>query len=303
MERDVDRPMKQSNAKSPPAGRAANTRTVEYVPDRAVQGGWWSSWRDMYHELPLLRGLAWVMFLRDFKALYRQSALGYLWAVFIPLLTVGLFVYLNKAGLLSVGTITIPYVIYAVAGVAFWQLCASGLTAATLSLVTGGSLLTKVNFPKESLVLAAYASAAVPFAIQFVLAVALMVAYSVPFSWGMLLALPAAIPLVCLAIALSLVLALANGVLRDIGAALPAVMSFLLFLTPIMYQRPDSGFASALAGINPFYYLVVVPRNLLVFGSTTELRGYAVCAIGAVFALALAWQLFHLTESRLAERV
>lgn len=295
--------MKRSKPKSLIEGRVVSAHDVEYVPDRAVQRGWLSSWRDMYREIPLARRLAWVMFLRDFKALYRQSALGYFWAVFVPLLTVGLFVYLNKAGLLSVGPMTVPYVVYAIAGIAFWQLFASGLTSATLSLVTGGSLLSKVNFPKESLVFAAYAAAGIPFAIQFVLSVVLMLGYSVPLTWGMLLALPAALPLMCLALAMGLVLSLVNGVLRDIGATLPALMSFLLFLTPVMYQLPSSGFASVLAGINPLYYLVVVPRDLLIFGSTQELRGFAVCAIGAVCTLALALQLFHLTESRLAERI
>jgi len=178
-----------------------------------------------------------------------------------------------------------------------------GVIASTQSLVVGGSLLTKVNFPRESLVFASYATVAVPFAIQFVAALVLMVAFSVPLHWGSLLALPAAVPLVCLAVAAGLFLSLLNGLFRDVGAALPSVMQFLLFLTPVMYAKPASGLAATLATYNPLYYLVVVPRDLLLFGTTEILSGYAICSVLAVGLLALAWELFHLTETRLAERI
>lgn len=278
-------------------------KVVEYVPDRAAQRGWLSSWADMYSEVERVRQIAWAMYVRDFKALYRQSALGYFWAVFTPLLTVGLFVYLNGSGLLSVGSISVPYVVYVVAGMAFWQLFATGLTAATNSLVVSGSMLTKVNFPKESLVVAGYGAAAVPFAIQLLFASALMIGLSVPLSWGMLLALPAAVPLICIALGLGFALSLLNGVLRDVGTALPSLMSFLLFVTPVMYEMPQTGFAATLASMNPLYYLVAVPRDLLISGTTNALSGYLPSTVGAVLLLGLGWQLFHLAEGRLAERI
>jgi ABC-type polysaccharide/polyol phosphate export permease len=61
--------------------------------------------------------------------------------------------------------------------------------------------------------------------------------------------------------------------------------------------------AAALATINPLYYLLAVPRDLLISGTTQALSGYLPSATMSVVLLGLAWQLFHLAESRLAERI
>jgi lipopolysaccharide transport system permease protein len=198
---------------------------------------------------------------------------------------------------------SVPYVVFAVVGMAFWQLFAAGLTSCTQSLVAGGALLTKVNFPRESLVFAAYGVAAVPFVVQLVLGLGLMIAYRVPFTWAALAAIPACLPLVLLTMGLGLLTSLLHGLARDVGAVMPAVVSFLLFFTPILYARPTSGIASTMATYNPLYYLTGVPRDLLLFGSSDYMLGYWVSAAGSIIVVVVAWQIFHLAECRLVERI
>lgn len=274
-----------------------------YFSDKLVKGGWFAIWRDIGGELYQMKELTWRMFLRDFKAMYQQSVLGYFWAVIVPLISVGLFVYLNQAGLFSVGHIEVPYTVYAVVGMAFWQLFAPGLVASGQSLVNAGSLIVKINFPRESLVFAAFGTGLVSFGIQLVLGLALMLGMGIPFRAGALLALPSAVPLVVLGLALGLVFALMNGVLRDIGNALTTVIPFLLFVTPILYQAPSTGIAHVVATFNPLYHLVRVPRDLLLFGTTTDLGAYFISAAAAVVLLIVAWQVFHLTETRITEKI
>lgn len=289
-----------------PVDEARRTRAnlvVDYVPDRPVANGWLGQWKDLMREMPATARVAGVMFSRDFRALYRQSVLGYFWSLAVPLLTVGLFLYLNRTGLFSVGSISVPYVVFAVVGMAFWQLFAAGLTSCTQSLVTGGALLTKVNFPRESLVFAAYAVAAVPFTVQLVLGLVLMLGYRVPFTWWALAAIPAIAPLVLLTIGLGLLTSLLHGLARDVGAVLPALVSFLLFFTPVLYARPTTGLASTVATYNPLYYLIGVPRDLLLFGGTSYMTGYWISAAGSIFVVIGAWQMFHLAEFRLVERI
>ena len=206
----------------------------EYFPDRAVSSGYLTLWREILAESRQLSALTWQFFLRDFKAMYQQTAFGYLWVVIVPLLNVGLFFYLNQAGLFTVGQMQVPYLVYAVIGSAFWQLFAPGVVACSQSLVSAGSMITKVNFPRESMVFAAFAKGIVPFGTQIILGILLMLFYSVPLTWGIVLALLAAAPLALLGLAFGLAFSLLNGLFRDIGNALPTVMSFILFFTPIL---------------------------------------------------------------------
>src|SRR5215510_2076137 len=72
--------------------------------------------RDMISDLRGSRELAWRLFVRDLRAQYRTSLLGYL-GVFVPRLDAGLpFVYLNSAGVISIGKSIIPYAPYAMVG-------------------------------------------------------------------------------------------------------------------------------------------------------------------------------------------
>lgn len=280
-----------------------NEQVVEYFPDRLVVRGWISLWQDIFSELPAIKELAWRLFLRDFSAMYRQSMLGYFWAFFVPLLSVGLFVYLNRAGLFVVGDMGVPYPVYAIAGMAFWQLFGPGLSSCTNSLVSAGGMITKINFPRESLVFAALGMSLVSFALQLLLAVVLLVVFRISPPLTALLALPAAIPILVFTLAVGLVFAVLNGVVRDTGNAVPYLTMFLLFVTPVLYKRPANGLVRVVTDYNPLYYLITTPRDLLLFGEVSHPTGYVIATVVSFVLFMLAWQSFHLAEVRIAERI
>jgi lipopolysaccharide transport system permease protein len=59
--------------------------------------------------------------------------------------SLGTFIVLNQSGIFNIGDIDVPYPIYALLGMAFWQLFATGLVAGSNSLVSAGALITKIN--------------------------------------------------------------------------------------------------------------------------------------------------------------
>ena len=109
----------------------------------------------MFAELVESRRLIWLLILRDISVRYRQSILGYVWAVIPQLATVGVFALLHASRVLPIGGTRITYVAYALWGVGAWQLFAGCLSSCMTSLVSSGTLVTKVNFPREALVIAA----------------------------------------------------------------------------------------------------------------------------------------------------
>lgn len=274
-----------------------------YLPDSSIRRGFFAICADIFVELWNNRWLTYQLFRRDFSALYKQSFMGLMWVFVIPLFSVMTFVALNRAGIFQIGEVPAPYPVYAVIGVAFWQLFAAGLTAGTTSLVEAGQMIKVINFCKKSLVIAATGRAMIAFLIQMVLALLLMAFYgTVPRAEGLWVPL-LILPILLLTWGLGFFFSLLNAVMRDVGNALSMLMSFLMFLTPILYMKPSQGFLSSASEWNPVYHLVSAPRDLLLTGRITDLEGFLCSCIfsGVLFLISLV--VFHLTETRITERV
>ena len=108
----------------------------------------------MLHDLSASRELAWRLFVRNLSAKYRQTLLGYVWAFLPPILTTAVFVYLHRAGYFSVGSMKVPYVAFVFSGIVFWQVFTEALLMPLRMVQQSMSILTKVNFPREALILA-----------------------------------------------------------------------------------------------------------------------------------------------------
>ena len=127
------------------------------------------------------------------------AVLGMAWAVIMPLVMVGTFVFLNRTGVISIGQTDIPYIAFALLGLSIWQLFATGLTACTNSIVQGGTMVIKINFPKESLVIAALAQSVFEFLVRVGLLAVVFTIYKIMPSVMTLLLPLTLIPLMLLA--------------------------------------------------------------------------------------------------------
>jgi lipopolysaccharide transport system permease protein len=274
-----------------------------YEPDNSLKKGYLAIFSEIFSELKKNRWLTYQLFKRDFFAIYKQSFVGVLWAVIIPLVSVGTFIVLNRSGIFSIGDINVPYPIYAILGMAFWQLFSAGLLAASNSLVSAGSLIAKINFSKKSLVIASTGQSIVAFLIQFVLVGILFVYYWIAPSVAILLIPLMIIPIMLLTLGLGFMLSLLNGIVRDIGNMLGVLMTFLLFLTPVLYAKPTAGLLVQVTHYNPLYYLVSAPRDLVLTGTISEWHGFVAASALALIIFLGSLIIFHLTETRVAERI
>ena len=274
-----------------------------YEPNNSLKKGYKGVFPEIYNELKANRWLIFQLFKKDFLALYKQSFIGLMWAVIIPLATVGTFVVLNGAGVFNTGAIVVPYALYAVLGVAIWQLFSAGLIASSSSLVLAGSMITKINFSLKSLVVASMGQSILSFLVAFCVVVVLFFCYRFVPSAGILLLPLLIIPIILLTLGLGFMASLLNGILRDIGNVLSICMTFLLFLTPILYAKPTTGFFAFVSSYNPLYYLVAFPRDLALTGSVSEWEGFALSSALAATVFFVCIVIFHLTETRVTERV
>ena len=227
------------------------TETRQYFPDKLIKQGYPSLFRDMIADVRASQWLTWQLFKRNFTATYRQSLLGVFWALLLPLTAVGIFIFLNRGGVFDVGAMSVPYPLFAVAGVALWQLFAMGLTSGANSLVQAGAMIAKINFPRESLVIASVGQGLVPSIVQIVVVFILFAVYRMAPPWTALLVPLAMIPLLLLTLGMAFILSLINGVVRDAANGISILVTFLMFATPVLYAKPPDGIVAAVSRFNP----------------------------------------------------
>ncbi len=280
-----------------------NQIEVIYEPENYIRKGYRTLLVEIYNDIKANRWLTWQLFKRDFITLYKQSFLGLFWILIVPLVSVGTFATLKKSGLFAIGEIEVPYPIYAVLGISFWQLFATGLIGSSNALVKAGSMLTQINFSKKSLVIASVGQSIVAFIIQFSFAVLLYAYYHATPSAGILLVPVVVLPMLFFTLGLGFILALLNGVVRDIGNMISLLMTFLMFLTPVLYPKPASGLLATITDYNPLYHLIAPARDLVISGRIAEWRVFAVTTGLSCLLLLVCAVVFHLAETKISERV
>jgi lipopolysaccharide transport system permease protein len=275
-------------------------RLERYEPNRVIKLGA-GAWRVMAVELWEARELAASLFMRGLTARYKQALLGFAWAVIVPFVAIGTFVLLNRVGIVVVGPTDVPYPLFALVGLSVFQLFSTGIISACGALVEAGDMIAKVSFPREVLVVAAIAQAAFEFLIKLVLIVAACVFYQYLPPAGVVLFPIVLLPLVVLTLGAGLVLSLMNAIFRDTAQAVGVLMTFLMFLTPVLY--PARGAREFLFRLNPLTALIEAPRDLLIYGTLKHPTDFLIASILSLVVFLCAWRVFHLVETKVPERI
>jgi lipopolysaccharide transport system permease protein len=224
--------------------------------------------------------------------------LGYLWAVFPSIVTVIVFAVLTQSHTIHIAETSLPYVAYALWNISVWQLFAGCLTGCTNSLASAGSLVSKVNFPKEALVMAAIGHPLLDFMIRLILVTIVFVWYGVPLKAQMIFVPFILLPAILLAIGLSFVLSIINLVLRDIGNILGLALTFGIFLAPVLYPPPTTWPSSLVNILNPFSPLLIASQDVIAYGSLSRPQAFVFSCLFSVLVFLVGWRLFRLTIYR-----
>ena len=187
-----------------------------------------------FAELWRYRELFGFLTWRDVKIRYKQTAFGAAWAVGQPLL--GMIIFTILFGRLArIETGTVPYALFAYAGLIMWNLFANSLGQAAISLVQNVHLVSKVYFPRLALPTASVLSYVVDWAVSFALLLVLIVAYGEKLRWTLLIAPVFVVSVVTTALGMGFLLAALAARYRDVKFALPFVIQIWFFAVPIIY--------------------------------------------------------------------
>jgi len=186
--------------------------------------------RDVWEYRELLLFLAW----RDIKVRYKQTALGVIWVLLQPVITIAIFSVIFGA-LMKVPSEGTPYPIFAFAALLPWNYFAGALTRSSASLVGSANLITKVYFPRLIIPLSAVVSGLIDLGVSFLVLMVLMGYYGIHLTAALVL-LPMLVLLVTLtALAFGLWLSALNVRYRDINYLVPFLVQIWMYVTPVIY--------------------------------------------------------------------
>ena len=211
--------------------------------------------RDLWVYRELILFLSW----RDVLVRYKQTVLGFAWAVIQPIIQMVVFtlIFSKAAGLSSEG---VPYPIFNYTALLPWGLFSKAMNDAGRSLVNNRNMITKIYFPRLTIPVASVLAGLVDFGIAFVVYIGIILYYNFApnstYTWTptpALLALPLFIILALVAaLGVSLWFSAANVIYRDVGHILPFLTQIWFFMTPIVYSASEvSGIWQIIYALNP----------------------------------------------------
>ncbi len=262
------------------------------------------------HELAILyryRQLIAALTVRDLKARYRGSILGFFWSLANPLLLLGVYTL--------VFTIFFPqqvvknYPLFLFAGILPWTFFSAAVLESTNSISSNAGLVKKVMFPAETLPLVVVLSHLVHFALALPVLFAAMGIYAY---FGL-----AAIPVTALLVPFLMLLqtvfiaglvmcvASASVLLRDLRDIIANLMQLGFFVTPIIYliDNVPSRPLRALLRLNPMTPFVVSYQDVLFFGHLPGLSDTLLMIAYALAAMTLGITVFERLRDTLAEAI
>jgi len=174
---------------------------------------------------------------RDIKVRYKQSVMGLLWAILMPIMIVSAGIVVRYAYALASGKALQTGDIASVAVKSLpWAFLVSSIRFSSTSLINNQNLVTKVYFPKEIFPVASVMASLFDFVIAsgalVIFLLIIQIGWSAQLVWiPVLLAL-----MVVLAIGIGMVVSAASLFFRDVKYVVEVLLTFGIFFTPVLFD-------------------------------------------------------------------
>jgi len=255
------------------------------------------------NELWAYRELFYFFTWRDIKVKYKQTFLGFAWAILQPFVLMVIFsLFFGKA--LSVPSDGIPYPLFVFSGLMLWNVFSTGLSGAGNSMVSNANIIKKIYFPRLIIPMSAILVASFDFFMAFLVYIGLVIYYDYSLTFELIYMLPLCLFLTIIAtFGLGSLIGAMNVKYRDFRYVLPFLIQILLFLTPVIYpvsMMSNYPWLQKLLAFNPMYAPITLIRNVLV-DRPLEIELVVISMFSSFLILVVGVLYFKRTESYFAD--
>lgn len=255
-------------------------------------------------ELIKYRDLWYMLTLRDIRIRYKQAVMGFLWAIFMPIVAVAAGILIKQAmAVVSGHAVDVVGIVSISVKVLPWTFFISSIRFAVQSLVGNSNLITKIYFPRAVLPLAAMAACLFDLLISVgVLVIILTVVklgVSVQLLWVPLILLF----LVLFTTGLGLLLSSANLFFRDVKYIVEIILMFGIFFTPVFYDAATFGRLKPIMLLNPVGSILEAFNHTIVLKQAPDLLWLSYAGTCSVVMFCVGMAVFHQLEQQFAENI
>lgn len=237
-------------------------KTVVYTSDKKTH--FFQELKAIYKDIKSSNFLAYQMAKRDLQSQYRQSFLGFFWA-FAPILTNSLvWIFLSSSGTVNVNADqSIPYIAFVVIGTTLWSIFNETLFIPITSVNGAKGLLSKINFPKEALLISGIYKMIFNLILKLLLIAGTLIVYGITPGIEIIYFPLIILALIIFSISLGILFTPIGLIYTDINKIVSTTVSFLMYMTPVVYAVPKQGIFKKLFEFNPLTFIFNDARNSL----------------------------------------
>jgi ABC-type polysaccharide/polyol phosphate export permease len=245
-----------------------------------------------------------MLTLRDIKIRYKQTVMGFLWAIFMPLLIVcaGLIIKkgfsivsgkpLELSELFSVAIKSLPYSFFI-----------GSIRFATTSLVGNANLVTKIYFPREVFPVAAVLANLFDFILASFFLVVILAITGFQIDYHVIWVPFLILSLILFTTALGMILSCANLFFRDVKYIVEVLVTFAIFFTPVFYDASLFGKWAPLLLLNPVGAILENINSVVILHHPPDMFWLSYSILWSVGGLVVSWNIFHRLEFLFAENI
>ncbi|MCC7009102.1 MAG: ABC transporter permease [Acidobacteria bacterium] len=262
----------------------------------------WLDIKEMLREQFEYRELLYRFTTRDIMLRYKQTVMGFAWAIFMPIINTIVFsvIFTRVAPIQT----PVPYPLFAYCGLSAWNLFASSVRFSASSLSGNPGLVSKVYFPREIFPFSAILVSLVDFGVATILMAAMMVYYGVMPTAAILLLPVVVLVHLTFTAAVGLIVAVANLYYRDVKYLLELVLTVWMFVSAVLYPTQlMGGTIAAVVRFNPMTPIIDGYRTTLLGVPMADPLAFAVTAVLSALLLLWSWVMFHRSEFTFAENI
>jgi ABC-type polysaccharide/polyol phosphate export permease len=255
-------------------------------------------------ELLARRDLLYMIAWREIKIRYKQSVMGFMWAILLPavIVTAGIIVRYGMSAISGkpisgqeIAGITVKALV--------WAYFAGALRFSSTSLIGNPNLVTKIYMPREIFPLAAILSQLLDFGVASVLAAIVFLLTGLGPSWQLLWVPLLLVITVALATGWALLISAACLFFRDVKYLVEVVLTFAVFITPVFYDVEMFKKWSTVLLLNPLAPLIEGLEKCVVYQEMPSLPWLSYSAGVALVSLLAGFYFFKKWEPAFAENI
>ncbi len=256
-------------------------------------------------EIWLFREMLFFFTWRDIKVKYKQTVLGFLWAILQPLLLMAIFTIIGIA--LKIDE-PIPHPLFSYSALTLWLVFTTGVTNAGNSMITNANIIRKIYFPRLIIPISAVFTSLFDFLMSFIILIGMLIYYTYTGKVHVdilkfLLLLPVSVIITAVStFGVGSLMAALTIKYRDFRYVIPFMVQVMLFVTPVIYPISYIAFPGAkyILAINPMYSAIELFRSSF-NGQVLELRLVAISLFFAALFFIVGIYYFRKTEAYFAD--